>query len=88
MYKKLAFAAASLLVSSAAFSGDNMMYKDLDTDRDGKISAQEATASPQLTNQWMRLDTNADGMVDQAEFAKMEVREMEQEREYKPMLSE
>lgn len=80
MYKKLALSALALLVSSVAVAGDQM-YRDLDADQNGKISPDEAAAMPGLTDQWTRLDTNADGMLDQAEFAKMEVREMNQQRE-------
>lgn len=80
MYKRLALSALALLVSSVAVAGDQM-YRDLDADQNGKISPDEAAAMPGLTDQWTRLDTNADGMLDQAEFAKMEVREMNQQRE-------
>lgn len=80
MYKRLTLSALALLVSSVAVAGDQM-YRDLDADQNGKISPDEAAAMPGLTDQWTRLDTNADGMLDQAEFAKMEVREMNQQRE-------
>ena len=76
MYKNLALTALALLVSSVAVAGEKMSYKDLDADQDGKISAEEAAASPTLTRQWTVLDANGDGAVDQAEFAKMEVQEM------------
>ncbi len=80
MYKKLALSALALLVSSVAVAGDQT-YRALDADQNGKISPDEAAAMPGLTDQWTRLDTNADGMLDQAEFAKMEVRDMNQQRE-------
>ena len=88
MYKMLVFVSAALLVSGVAVSGDQMSYKNLDANQDGKISAEEAAASPALTNQWTTLDANADGMIDQAEFAKMEVREMKQERKGMQVLPE
>lgn len=78
MYKKLALASLALLVSGVAVAGDQNLYKHLDADQNGVISADEAAVSPELTSQWTKLDANADGMVDQAEFAKMEVREMNQ----------
>ncbi|MBT8128054.1 MAG: EF-hand domain-containing protein [Gammaproteobacteria bacterium] len=78
MYKKLALASLALLVSGVAVAGDQNLYKHLDADQNGVISADEAAVSPELTSQWTRLDANADGMVDRAEFAKMEVREMNQ----------
>lgn len=86
MYKKLALTALALLVSSVAVSGDQIMYKDIDANQDGKISPDEAAALPALSNQWTALDTNADGVLDQAEFAKMEVRDMTQEQEFKGAL--
>ena len=81
MNNHLILVALALLVSTAVIAGDKISYKDLDADQDGKISPEEAAASPALTNQWTTLDANADGMLDQAEFAKMEVREMTQQRE-------
>ena len=81
MYKKLALTSLALLVSSVAVAGDNILYRDLDADQNGKISPDEAAAMPALRNQWTQLDTNADGMLDPAEFAKMEVREMNQQRD-------
>lgn len=88
MYKKLALSALALLVSSVAVAGDQILYRDLDADQNGKISPDEAAAMPGLTSQWTRLDTNADGMLDQAEFAKMEVREMNQQRDVMQMPSQ
>lgn len=79
MYQKLGLAALALLVSSVAVAGDQTLYKDLDADQDGKINPEEAAALPALSDQWTALDTNADGMLDQAEFAKMEVKEMKKE---------
>ena len=77
MYQKLGLAALALLVSSVAVAGDQTLYKDLDVDQDGKINPEEAAALPALNEQWTVLDANADGMLDQAEFAKMEVEEVE-----------
>jgi len=88
MYKKLALTVLALLVSSVAVAGDKTSYKDLDANQDGQISPEEAAASPALSNQWTALDANADGMLDQAEFAKMEVREMKQVQEIKGTLPE
>ena len=83
MYQKLALTALALLVSSVAVAGDKTLYKDLDADQDGKISPEEAAALPALNDQWTVLDANADGMLDQAEFAKMEVKEMKEAKEMK-----
>jgi len=81
MYQKLGLAALALLVSSVAVAGDQTLYKDLDADQDGKINPEEAAALPALNDQWTVLDANADGMLDQAEFAKMEVKEMKEVKE-------
>jgi len=81
MYQKLALTALALLVSSVAVAGDQTLYKDLDADQDGKINPEEAAALPALNDQWTVLDANADGMLDQAEFAKMEVKEMKEVKE-------
>jgi len=92
MYRIIALTTIALMVSSAALissvavAGDNMTYKDVDANQDGKISPQEAAAMPGLSDQWTALDANADGMLDQAEFAKMEVREMKQTHEYQGTL--
>jgi hypothetical protein len=85
MYRKLTVTALALLVSSVAFAGDKTSYNALDADQDGKISPEEAAAMPALSDQWTTLDENADGMLDQAEFAKMEVevKEMKQTQEMK-----
>jgi hypothetical protein len=83
MYQKLGLAALALLVSSVAVAGDQTLYKDLDADQDGQLSQEEAAALPALNDQWTVLDANADGMLDQAEFAKMEVNEMKEVKEMK-----
>ena len=85
MYQKLGLAALALLVSSVAVAGDQTLYKDLDADQDGKINPEEAAALPALNDQWTVLDANADGMLDQAEFAKMEVKEVKEVIEVKEM---
>ncbi|MGB5278729.1 MAG: hypothetical protein WBO73_01375 [Gammaproteobacteria bacterium] len=76
MYQKLAFTALALVVSGVTVAGD--LYKDLDINQDTKISPEEAAALPQLKNQWSALDVNADGMLDRAEFAKMETMEVKE----------
>lgn len=83
MYKKLALTVLALLASSVAVAGNTNLYKNLDANQDGQISPEEAAASPAVSDQWTALDANADGMLDQAEFAKMEVREMKQVQEIK-----
>jgi hypothetical protein len=45
------------------------MFMELDADKDGAVSKQEASAQPALVEQWKELDANVDGQLDEAEFA-------------------
>ncbi len=72
MFQKLTLAALALLVSGVATADDKGLYRDLDINEDGAISPEEAAALPSLNDNWVVLDVNADGMLDQAEFAKLE----------------
>jgi hypothetical protein len=73
MLKKLTLTALAMLVSSVAVAaGENKLYTDLDLNEDGAISKVEGTALPGLSDKWDALDQNADGMLDPAEFAKLE----------------
>lgn len=75
MYKKtilqsaIALAAAGFL--TAAVAGDDAFSK-LDTNADGSISSEEATASEALYKGWENADANQDGQVDAAEFSAFE----------------
>jgi len=86
MYQKLALTALALFVSGVTVAGG--VYKDLDANQDGNISPEEAAALPGLSDRWTVLDVNADGMLDQAEFAKMEVKEVIEVKEMKGAVSE
>ena len=44
-------------------------FSKLDTDKDGKISASEATANQKVADGFVAADKNQDGYLDQAEFA-------------------
>ncbi len=44
-------------------------FSKLDTDKDGKISASEATANQKVADQFVAADKNQDGYLDQSEFA-------------------
>jgi hypothetical protein len=44
-------------------------FAQLDTNHDGKLSAAEAAADPQVQGMWKKFDVNNDGTVSQAEFA-------------------
>ncbi len=72
MLKKLTLIAMVVLFSAASVAEEQTMYNKLDTNNDGAISPIEAVAMPNLNDKWVELDTNADGQLDQAEFAKFE----------------
>ncbi len=72
MFQKLSLTTIALLVSGVSVAASNGLYNDLDVDKDGAISHEEATALPGLSSKWTELDTNADGKLDKAEFAKLE----------------
>lgn len=79
--KKYALLAALLTaVASVAMAGTqqstsdqgDIAYKKLDTNGDGYVSPEEATANPKLAAQFDKLDRNGDAKLDQAEFARFE----------------
>ena len=72
MSQKLTLTALTLFVSGTAYAADNL-YTTLDTNKDGGISQEEASALPGLNDKWVELDANADGMLDKAEFVRLEV---------------
>ena len=72
MRKELLFATLAIVVSGAAFAGD-ASFSGLDADSDGTISKAEAAALPALNDLWNTYDQNADGKLDEAEFARFEV---------------
>ena len=53
--------------------------QSLDTDHDGYISQEEAMNNQDLVNRWGELDTNADGQLDEEEFARFESEGMTEE---------
>lgn len=72
MLKKLSLIAMLLLFSAASVAAEQTIYNELDANKDGAISQDEAAVLPVLKEQWKELDANADGKLDQAEFAKFE----------------
>lgn len=48
------------------------MFKSLDTDNNGYISAEEANANPALVDAFGEADTNGDGQLSMDEFMKMD----------------
>ncbi|MBK1705231.1 hypothetical protein [Halochromatium glycolicum] len=43
-------------------------FSDLDLDQDGVLTPNEAHASPRIGDDWRRLDTNNDGVIDRSEM--------------------
>lgn len=79
---KLAMAAGALSIAGVAFADEpnstaanapqsdtTVTFSKLDTDKDGKISASEATANQKVADQFVAADKNQDGYLDQSEFA-------------------
>jgi len=48
-------------------------YQELDENKDGYISNDEAQNMPELAGQWIVSDTNEDGRLDKSEFALFEI---------------
>jgi len=71
MRKELLFATFAIAVSSAVYAGET--FNQVDTDQDGAISKAEAASVPALTDLWDTYDSNTDGKLDEAEFARFEV---------------
>lgn len=85
MRKQLTIFAAAALASSAALADQHMAgeqqqstdqqsqsFEQLDQDKDGKISQEEAGANLELTGYWVELDANKDGSLDVTEFSRFE----------------
>jgi HlyD family secretion protein len=56
----------------------DMMLKNLDTDSDGKISADEASSSEQMKSGFPKMDLNGDGFVDAGEIGTSIKKRMQQ----------
>ncbi len=69
--RKLAIVSVIALFSGLAFAGTT--YQELDADKDGVISAEEAQADPELAGKFKELDKNQDNRLDAAEFARFEM---------------
>lgn len=80
-------------------AASDFRFEQLDADRDGYITPQEAQQHPGLQNRWGDLDRNQDDRLDRAEFAAFEppgagqarprepIRDQEQMRQRSPMRS-
>ena len=64
----------SLMLSTALFAGEETKvdFGSLDTNQDGSLSAEEAAVSPGLSSNWIVIDKDENGVVDQAEFSAFE----------------
>lgn len=65
-------AGAGMANQEAGATGELAAFDQLDADRDGYISEQEAQQHPRLSDNWQAADVNADGQVDPAEFSAFE----------------
>ena len=84
MMKKHLFTALALMtvltISGFAWAGSGKIsFQDLDTNRDGQISLDEAKKAPEVSKGFVRADTNQDGKLDAAEFAALETMPMPKE---------
>lgn len=70
MSKKVIVAALSALFAVSANAGD--VFSKLDTDKNGSLSKDEASALPSLAEQWKELDADASGDLSAEEFAAYE----------------
>jgi hypothetical protein len=74
MKKKHLLTALTLItVSGLAWAGSGKVtFQDLDTNRDGQITLDEANKSPEAKIKFTQADANKDGKLDAAEFAALE----------------
>ena len=79
MMKKYTFTALALMAASglAWATGGAASFQELDSNRDGQITLDEAKKSPDLKANFTQADANKDGKLDAAEFSALEVKPME-----------
>ena len=79
MIKKHTLTALALMtVSGLAWAGSGAAsFQDLDSNRDGQITLDEAKKSPEVKAKFTQADANKDGKLDAAEFSALEVMPME-----------
>jgi hypothetical protein len=78
MKKQLVSALTLIAVSGFAWAGSgNVSFQDLDVNRDGQISIQEAKKSSEVSKNFSQVDANKDGKLNAAEFAALETTPME-----------
>lgn len=60
----------TLIASATAFASDEQ-FTQLDADKSGTLSMEEAKAEPAVADAFAKLDSNADGALSHEEFAAM-----------------
>ena len=71
--KHIVTALALMAVSGLAWAGSGKVsFQDLDSNRDGQITLDEAKKSPEVKARFTQADANQDGKLDAAEFAALE----------------
>jgi hypothetical protein len=71
MKKQLAIAGSLAILAGAAFAGDDtteQSFKDLDTNKDGVLTQDEAAMDDALIVQFVEIDTNRDGILSISEY--------------------
>ncbi len=74
MRKKQLLTTLALMTISGFASAANSTtsFQNLDTNRDGQITLDEAKKSPEVNTKFTQADANKDGKLDAAEFAALE----------------
>lgn len=64
----------SLALSTALFAGEGVGvdFGTLDANQDGTLSADEAASDLELSKNWSAIDTDENGVIDEAEFSAFE----------------
>lgn len=73
-WKMLVLAAAFVpfIAVAGEAQSEGSLFKALDTDMDGSISAEEAADNELLSKEWGKLDADKSGGLEEAEFARFE----------------
>ncbi len=66
MLNKLLIAVSFAFIANSAFADS---FSDLDVDKDGTISKDEASVSETISKQWDLIDVNQDGGISAEEFS-------------------
>jgi hypothetical protein len=62
-----------LMLSTALVAAEGTRdFGALDANQDGSLSAEEAASDPELSSNWSVIDSDENGVIDQAEFSAFE----------------